>query len=44
MKNRLPSFSEKKKICIICKGYEEYTYLKHLNSLGVKKGRSNQNG
>ena len=35
MSNRLPAFSGKKKICIICEGNEEYSYLKKLNSLGV---------
>lgn len=35
MANRLPSFSDKHKVCIICEGDEEYDYLKRLNSLGV---------
>lgn len=35
MKNRLPSFFNKRKICIICEGDEEYDYLHHLYELGV---------
>jgi hypothetical protein len=35
MGNRLPAFSEKQKICIICEGNEEYAYLERLNSLKV---------
>ena len=27
MTNRLPVFSDKHKICIICEGNEEYAYL-----------------
>jgi hypothetical protein len=35
MENRLPVFSDKQKICIICEGNEEYAYLNQLNSLNV---------
>jgi hypothetical protein len=35
MGNRLPAFSDKQKICIICEGNEEYAYLERLNSLNV---------
>lgn len=35
MGNRLPDFSDKQKICIICEGNEEYAYLERLNSLDV---------
>ncbi len=35
MKNRLPAFSDKQKICIICEGYEEYAYLEKLKELKV---------
>lgn len=35
MKNRLPDFSYKHKICVICEGNEEYDYLSKLNSLNV---------
>jgi hypothetical protein len=35
MGNRLPVFSDKQKICIICEGNEEYSYLERLNSLNV---------
>lgn len=35
MTNRLPIFSDKHKICIICEGNEEYDYLQRLNSLKV---------
>lgn len=35
MINRLPVFSNKHKICIICEGDEEYDYLERLNSLKV---------
>ena len=35
MANRLPNYSTKHKICIICEGLEEYKYLERLNSLGV---------
>lgn len=35
MTNRLPKFSDKHKICIICEGNEEYEYLERLNALKV---------
>lgn len=35
MASRLPVFSEKIKICIICEGNEEYAYLDKLKSLKV---------
>ena len=35
MKNKLPTFLDQSKICIICEGPEEYEYLEKLNSLGV---------
>lgn len=35
MKNRLPVCSDKRKICIICEGNEEYAYLSKLRSLNV---------
>lgn len=35
MTNRLPHFSDKQKICVICEGNEEYAYLKKLKSLHV---------
>lgn len=35
MKNRLPVFSDKQKICIICEGNEEYAYLNRLKTLNV---------
>ena len=35
MASRLPVFSEKIKICIICEGNEDYAYLDKLNSLNV---------
>lgn len=35
MMNRLPILSDKRKICIICEGGEEYDYLERLKSLGV---------
>jgi hypothetical protein len=35
MGNRLPAFSDKHKICIICEGNEEYAYLERLNLLNV---------
>lgn len=31
MKNRLPNFFSKYKVCIICEGGEEYDYLNRLN-------------
>jgi hypothetical protein len=39
MENRLPAFSDKQKICIICEGNEEYAYLERLNSLNVWNAR-----
>lgn len=35
MKNRLPKFLNKRKICIICEGDEEYEYLDRLKALDV---------
>ena len=35
MKNRLPAFLDKDKVCIICEGDEEYDYLNKLKSLKV---------
>ncbi len=35
MTNKLPKFSEKHKICIICEGNEEYEYLERLKILKV---------
>ena len=35
MRNRLPEFFDKHKICIICEGNEEYEYLKRLKDLKV---------
>ena len=35
MENRLPVFSDKQKICVICEGNEEYAYLDRLKSLNV---------
>lgn len=35
MSNKLPIFSDKHKICIICEGNEEYSYLGRLISLHV---------
>ena len=35
MMNKLPVFSDKHRICIICEGNEEYAYLEKLNSLNV---------
>lgn len=35
MTNKLPKFSDKHKICIICEGNEEYEYLNRLNALKV---------
>ena len=35
MINRLPVFSDKQKICIICEGNEEYAYLEKLKSMNV---------
>lgn len=39
MANRLPVFSGKQKICIICEGNEEYAYLDKLKSLKVWNDR-----
>lgn len=33
MANKLPKFSDKHKICIICEGNEEYEYLERLKAL-----------
>lgn len=35
MKSRLPKFLNKRKICIICEGDEEYEYLDRLRTLDV---------
>lgn len=35
MKNRLPMLCDKRKICIICEGDEEYDYLNKLKGLNV---------
>ena len=35
MTNKLPKFSDKHKICIICEGNEEYEYLERLKALKV---------
>ncbi len=35
MINKLPGFSDKHKICIICEGNEEYEYLNRLKDLKV---------
>lgn len=35
MTNKLPKFSDKHKICIICEGNEEYEYLERLKNLKV---------
>lgn len=35
MKNRLPDFLNKYKVCIICEGDEEFDYLTRLNELKV---------
>ncbi|MCM1261344.1 MAG: hypothetical protein NC313_01385 [Butyrivibrio sp.] len=35
MANKLPKFSDRHKICIICEGNEEYEYLERLKSLKV---------
>ena len=35
MANRLPIFSDKHKICVICEGNEEYAYLERLRGLNV---------
>lgn len=35
MMNKLPSFFDKRKICIICEGNEEYEYLAKLKKLTV---------
>lgn len=35
MRKRLPKFSDKSKICIICEGKEEYQYLLRLKELNV---------
>ena len=35
MPNKLPKFSNKHKICVICEGNEEYEYLERLKALKV---------
>ena len=35
MTSRLPVFSDRHKLCIICEGPEEYEYLDRLKSLNV---------
>lgn len=35
MKNRLPDFPFRDKVCVICEGNEEYDYLERLKNLGV---------
>lgn len=35
MANKIPEFSDKHKICIICEGNEEYEYLERLKALKV---------
>lgn len=35
MRNKIPKFSDKHKICIICEGNEEYEYLERLKALKV---------
>lgn len=35
MRNRMPAFLDKNKVCIICEGDEEYDYLSKLKSLNV---------
>ena len=35
MANRLPKLVDKRKICIICEGNEEYAYLNRLRDLKV---------
>ena len=35
MANRLPVFSSKRKVCIICEGNEEYEYIDRLMKLNV---------
>lgn len=39
MTNKLPKFSDKHKICIICEGSEEYEYLERLKALKVWNGQ-----
>lgn len=38
MANRLPFFSSKRKVCIICEGNEEYEYIDRLMKLNVWNG------
>lgn len=38
MANRLPVFSSKRKVCIICEGNEEYEYIDRLKKLNVWNG------
>lgn len=35
MKNKLPEFSDRHKICIICEGSEEFKYLERLKTIKV---------
>ena len=35
MTSRMPKFLDRRKICIICEGAEEYEYLERLNTLNV---------
>lgn len=35
MNRRLPAFISKTKVCVICEGDEEYSYMKRLYQLGV---------
>lgn len=35
MNNELPNFSNKRKVCIICEGYEEYDYIEKLKEINV---------
>lgn len=35
MQNRLPTFLNKCRVCIICEGDEEYDYLARLKDIGV---------
>ena len=35
MSRRLPSFTSKTRVCIICEGDEEYEYLRRLEHIGV---------
>lgn len=35
MTSRMPKFLDRRKICVICEGAEEYEYLERLNTLNV---------